>query len=80
MSPSTAVAKAALHLDDALRCSQHIRIRNADDHNIVRVMGDRAGNRATLQTEPSHIAHAHSSGCLVALDAGDLEQIALDIG
>ena len=43
-------------------------------------MRDRAGDRATLQPKPAYIANPDSSGRLVPLDAGDLEEVALDIG
>ena len=56
------------------------RVVDADDHEVVGVVGDRRRERAGAQAEPAHEPLADAPGRVVALDDGDLRDVALGIG
>ena len=53
---------------------------DADAHDVVRVVGDRRRERTALQPEAAHEADADPAGGVVALDDGDLGEVARGIG
>ena len=66
---------AAAVREPAHRC-RHRRVVHPDDDDVVRVVGDRRGDRAALQAEAAHEAEADAAGAEVALDDGDLREVA----
>ena len=59
---------------------RHRGVVHADDDDVVRVVCDRRGDRAALQPEAAHEAEPHPAGAEMALDDGDLRQVALGVG
>ena len=55
---------------------QDVGVIHADRHDVVRVMRDRAGDRAALESKSLDQAHADLARRVMALDADDLEEIA----
>ena len=53
---------------------------DADDHEVVRVVGDGRRERAAVQAEAADEAEADAARGVVALDHGDLGQVARRVG
>ena len=82
-SPRHAVARhdepAAERLR-ALRAQRHVAVVDAHHDEVVRVVGDRRRERPRAQPESAHEPEADAAGAVVALDHGDLRQVALRVG
>ena len=71
---------AAADLGDALDGAGHVAVVGADDDDVVRVVGDRRGHRALLQAEAADEAEPDAARRQVALDDGDLQEVARRVG
>ena len=72
--------QAALLLDHGLDGAQHVAVVGADHADVVRIVRDRRGERAGRQAEASDQPDANVARPLVALEDGQLEEIARGIG
>jgi len=68
------------HTLDGAGGGSHAGVVRADDHQVVVIVGDRPGNRSTLQADAVNEALAHVAGGMVPLDDGHLQQVAGRVG
>ena len=67
----------AAELLRARRAQRHVAVGDADHDEVVRVVGDGRRERARVQPEPAHEPEPDAARPVVALDHGDLGQVAL---
>ena len=70
----------AAELDEPLDRALQVVVVHADDDDVVRVVRDRRRERAVAQPEAAHEPEADPAGAEVALDDGDLREVALGVG
>ena len=70
----------AAQLRQPLHAGDHARVVDADDHDVVRVVRDRGGERPAPQAEAAHEARADAARRVVALDDGELREVARRVG
>ena len=64
----------------AARPRGHVVVVDAHDDDVVRVVRDRRRERAAPEAEPAHEPEPDPPGAEVALDHGDLREVALRVG
>ena len=79
-TPGVGNHAAAAQLLQALGAGEDVGVGHAHGHQVVRVVGDRGGERAAAKAEAGHQPGAHSAAGVVALDHGDLGQVAAGVG
>ena len=67
-------------LGEACRGSGHVTVVHSDDHDVVRVVGERRGERAALEPEAADEPEADSPGPEMALDDRYFGEVALRVG
>ena len=70
----------AAELGEPLDRAGHVVVVHADDDDVVRVVRDRRGERAGAEAEAADEPEADPAGAEVALDDGDLREVALGVG
>ena len=80
-SPTTAAVprdhQPAAELLRARRAQRHVAVVDADDDEVVRVVRDGRRERAGVQREAAHEAEPDAARRVMALDHGDLGQVAV---
>ncbi len=70
---------AAPHVGDGRHGRPHFVVVDADDDDVVRVVGHAGGDGAPLEAHALDQAQAHIAGAMVPLDDGHLEQVAVRV-